>query len=256
MSQERIVETCHVVASLGNALIRLAYTDKVKGTVKDDMVSVPVGDFTITFPYIPVLDEEERLCLAEHSCEISWGSNTGNESPPGFAIPTDDLDAQTDIIGEVIPADDRSDSPARDTVMKQKRESFDCDRCHEVCYDARDLRRHVRAHHLNVVEKSTRDDTPGIPCDVEGCDRVLLTRSGFLYHKRVHAGVHPFPCQYCDKRFRSKQACQHHTRIHTGETPYSCKKCGRSFRLTTSRNVHEKKCKSQPSPDEVSNPEK
>lgn len=52
------------------------------------------------------------------------------------------------------------------------------------------------------------------PCLVEGCPRILVTKSGYEYHMMVHNGVKPFQCDYCNNAFRSKQLKNLHMRCH------------------------------------------
>lgn len=53
------------------------------------------------------------------------------------------------------------------------------------------------------------------PCMEPGCGRVLVTKTGFEYHKWTHEGIKPFKCYYCESTFRSKHALKaHEDRIH------------------------------------------
>lgn len=53
-------------------------------------------------------------------------------------------------------------------------------------------------------------DRKTYPCPYEGCNRVLITQSGYDYHILTHTGEKPFKCRFCSSRFRSKATCEHH----------------------------------------------
>ena len=50
------------------------------------------------------------------------------------------------------------------------------------------------------------------PCD--HCERTLLTRRGWDYHKLIHSDSKPYACNQCDAAYRSKQDLDKHKIKH------------------------------------------
>ncbi|CAG9797771.1 unnamed protein product [Chironomus riparius] len=80
------------------------------------------------------------------------------------------------------------------------------------------LNKTTRTYHPKTREFDETSSRPTFPCQFEGCERILLTKSGYDYHMRVHNDIKPFKCDYCEKSFRSTQLKNSHTRnAHASE---------------------------------------
>lgn len=74
-----------------------------------------------------------------------------------------------------------------------------------------------RVYHRKTRDFSEDSLRPTYPCQVPGCNNILLTASGYDYHQNVHADIRPFPCSHCEKSFRSKQSLRLHEKVHNYE---------------------------------------
>lgn len=75
---------------------------------------------------------------------------------------------------------------------------------------------------LPVLDKVVEKDNLRMECPA--CGLVVL-KSYFRSHYRIHTGDLPFTCTTCSKSFRTTSALKVHIRTHTGEKPFSCKFC-------------------------------
>jgi hypothetical protein len=104
-------------------------------------------------------------------------------------------------------------------------------------------KKQIQAGQRSVHERRCKGDKPH-KCEIKGCDKAFVTKSGLTVHMREHTGSRPYKCKHEDcvakgTAFTISSNLNVHMRVHTGERPYKCKKCGRGF----SQSIHAKACK-------------
>lgn len=115
-----------------------------------------------------------------------------------------------------------------------------CDICEYRTNQRYRIRSHLERCHM---EKPKQPPATPFICDI--CGSKISTAPSLKIHKRIHAGIKPFPCliESCDRRFSTTGPLTIHMRRHLGQKPYKCDKCSATFycryNLTShNRNIH------------------
>ncbi|XP_024938889.1 zinc finger protein 157 isoform X3 [Cephus cinctus] len=108
-----------------------------------------------------------------------------------------------------------------------ERVSYKCNTCEKVILTKRGFLRHIRIH----LDKR--------PCKCEHCGKCYRIEQDLARHIRdVHEGLKRYVCDICNRPFANKGARDDHRRIHTGERPFACEHCPKTFRTLNSIYIH------------------
>ncbi|XP_044729589.1 zinc finger protein OZF-like [Chrysoperla carnea] len=104
-----------------------------------------------------------------------------------------------------------------------------CPKCGKIYKTSNTLRVHLRTH--QVISKRKYE--------CEFCDKKLNTKSGLLYHKKIHLGEKDFTCDQCGKTFLINSSLKYHvSTVHSDDKPFCCEHCQRTFKTQRLLKVH------------------
>ena len=114
-----------------------------------------------------------------------------------------------------------------------KENIHECNACGRKFPYESEMKQHQASHEIKPLEEYL---------DCNECPKKLKTRNSLDLHKRMHAGIKPFTCDFCDKKFRQQAHKRTHQRdIHEaqGKKALKCNHCPKLFNDLGKRRLHQ-----------------
>lgn len=109
--------------------------------------------------------------------------------------------------------------PVDNQMSTEKEEQYDCAYCSEIFYAKDDIIVHLHEVHVEPNKLYT----------CKYCGRIVMGKTTFEKHQRLHIEHKPFHCDICNRGFIHKKSFKCHMILHRDKKPFQCPKCPRSY---------------------------